>query len=136
MTVPALLPPSAASPSALPRAGWGLRLAAHLLDGLCAAPLLLLLLVSPGLYQLSNVVVVLLWGWRTGTTGQTLGKRVVGTRVVRQRDGELLGPRRGVARSLLHLLDAVSLLGYLWPLWDRQRQTFADKLVGSVVVRT
>jgi hypothetical protein len=39
-------------------------------------------------------------------------------------------------RDFAHLLDVLSLgLGYLWPLWDARRQTFADKVVRSVVVR-
>ncbi|MDQ1539752.1 MAG: hypothetical protein QOH29_478, partial [Actinomycetota bacterium] len=25
-------------------------------------------------------------------------------------------------------------LGYLWPLWDSKRQTFADKILKTVVV--
>jgi uncharacterized RDD family membrane protein YckC len=33
------------------------------------------------------------------------------------------------------VLDGVLYLGYLWPLWDPRKQTFADKIVGSVVVR-
>jgi len=39
---------------------------------------------------------------------------------------------------LLYLLSLDGLpcyLGYLWPLWDSKRQTFADKIVGTVVVR-
>ncbi len=39
-------------------------------------------------------------------------------------------------RDLAHVLDSVAChLGWLWPLWDQKRQTFADKIVGTVVVR-
>ncbi|MGI3784562.1 MAG: hypothetical protein ACRYG2_27695 [Janthinobacterium lividum] len=27
-------------------------------------------------------------------------------------------------------------MGYLWPLWDEERQTLADKIAQTVVVRT
>lgn len=71
-----------------------------------------------------------------GRTGQTPGKRRAGIRVVRLRDGHPLGPGRSVVRSVLHVVDTVPLLlGWLRPLWHRRRQTFADTLVGSVVVK-
>jgi hypothetical protein len=38
-------------------------------------------------------------------------------------------------REIAHVLDGAVYIGYLWPLWDRLNQTFADKIVGSVVVR-
>jgi uncharacterized RDD family membrane protein YckC len=32
-------------------------------------------------------------------------------------------------------VDAIPFfIGFLWPLWDRRRQTFADKLLGTVVL--
>ncbi|MBY8882673.1 RDD family protein [Actinacidiphila acidipaludis] len=71
-----------------------------------------------------------------GTRGQTPGKMVVGTRTVREADGGFLGFRRAFWRRFAHILDASAcLLGYLWPLWDDKRQTFADKAVHSIVVR-
>ena len=34
-----------------------------------------------------------------------------------------------------HVLDSLPCyLGYLWPLWDAKRQTFADKIMSTVVV--
>jgi hypothetical protein len=38
-----------------------------------------------------------------------------------------------VARQICHGLKFG--IGYLWPLWDGKRQTFADKIVGTVVIR-
>jgi hypothetical protein len=36
---------------------------------------------------------------------------------------------------LAHILDSLPCyLGYLWPLWDAKRQTFADKVMGTVVI--
>ena len=38
-------------------------------------------------------------------------------------------------RGLAHFLDSLPCyIGYLWPLWDTKRQTFADKIMNSVVV--
>ncbi len=78
-----------------------------------------------------------LWnsGWRQGRTGASLGKSVMRTRLVGVAGGRPVGFGRAVARQLAHLLDAVPFhLGYLWPLWDERRQTFADKMCDTLVV--
>ncbi|WP_158609569.1 RDD family protein [Cellulomonas triticagri] len=69
-------------------------------------------------------------------TGATPGKRVAGVAVVRADTGVPAGLGRSVARPVLHLLDALLLIGYLRPLWHARRQTFADSLLGTVVVQT
>lgn len=72
---------------------------------------------------------------KEGRTGYTVGKGVVGIKVVREATGRPVGPGLALGRQLLHLLDsAICYLGYLWPLWDPKRQTFADKIVGTVVL--
>jgi hypothetical protein len=39
------------------------------------------------------------------------------------------------ARDIVHLLDSLPCyIGFLWPLWDAKRQTFADKILSTVVV--
>jgi uncharacterized RDD family membrane protein YckC len=74
--------------------------------------------------------------WREGTTGWTLGKQALGLQVRRAANGALLGGWLSIGRQILHAVDgALCYLGYLWPLWDDKRQTFADKIVDTVVVR-
>ncbi|MFI7193995.1 RDD family protein [Nocardia nova] len=71
-----------------------------------------------------------------GTTGQTPGKKVVGIRVIKEADGQVLGFGMAFVRKLCHILDnALCGLGYLWPLWDEKNQTFADKIVSTIVVQ-
>ena len=71
-----------------------------------------------------------------GTTGQTPGKRTLGIRVIREADGQVLGFGMAVVRKLCHILDsAACYLGFLWPLWDDKKQTFADKIISTVVVQ-
>ena len=66
-------------------------------------------------------------------TGWSLGRAFCGIAVL-HRDGETPGPWRLLLRDLAHLLDTASLLvGWLWPLWDSRRRTFADVLVGTEV---
>lgn len=73
-------------------------------------------------------------GHLEGTTGQSPGKAMQGTRLVNQR-GELLGSGQAIGRKFLHILDSlVCLLGWLLPLVDNKRQTIADKVVDSYVV--
>ncbi|MFI9721466.1 RDD family protein [Streptomyces sp. NPDC052396] len=73
--------------------------------------------------------------YRQGKTGQTLGKKVVGIAVVRERDGQPTGFGGSFVRSLAHAVDGFFYLGYLWPLWDAKKQTFADKMCGTLVIR-
>jgi uncharacterized RDD family membrane protein YckC len=76
-----------------------------------------------------------LWnsGYLQGTTGRSLGRRVANSRLVMMQTGQPVGFRRAVVRQICHLLEFG--IGYLWPLWDGKHQTFADKIVGTVVVR-
>lgn len=67
--------------------------------------------------------------------GWTLGRALFGIAVVRG-SGEPVGVWRLTLRELAHLLDTLALfVGWLWPLWDRRRRTFADLLAGTEVHR-
>ena len=37
-------------------------------------------------------------------------------------------------RSLAHIVDGFCYIGYLWPIWDAKNQTFADKIMSTVVI--
>ncbi len=66
-------------------------------------------------------------------TGWSLGRALFGI-AGRKRDGSPAGLTRLVARDVAHLLDTVALfVGWLWPLWDRRRRTFADLLLRTEV---
>lgn len=66
--------------------------------------------------------------------GWTLGRALFGIAV--RRDDEPVGVVRLTLRELAHLLDTLGLfVGWLWPLWDRRRRTFADLLAGTEVHR-
>ncbi len=71
-----------------------------------------------------------------GTTGQFWGHKAAGVRIVDANTGGPIGGGKAFGRYLLHVVDAVPCyLGFLWPLWDKKKQTFADKIVGTVSVR-
>jgi uncharacterized RDD family membrane protein YckC len=91
------------------------------------------------LMLLGLVITIAFWVWnvciRQGRTGYSLGKTAFGTKLISEHTGQPIGPGMSFVRQLAHLLDGlVCYLGYLWPLWDRKRQTFADKIVSTVVL--
>lgn len=68
-------------------------------------------------------------------TGWSLGRALFGI-AVRKRDGSAAGLGRLALRDLAHLLDTAALfIGWLWPLWDRRRRTFADLLLRTEVLK-
>ncbi|GES31307.1 RDD family protein [Streptomyces angustmyceticus] len=74
---------------------------------------------------------------KEGKTGQTPGKKALNIRLVKETTGQPLGFGMAFVRKLCHAVDGpLCGLGYWWPLWDEKSQTFADKIVGTVVVKT
>jgi uncharacterized RDD family membrane protein YckC len=70
-----------------------------------------------------------------GTSGQTIGKAAMSIRVVDADTGEPIGISRGVGRWFGRIVSTIPLyLGYLWMLWDRDKQTWHDKMASTVVV--
>ncbi|WP_433165614.1 RDD family protein [Kribbella sp. CA-247076] len=73
---------------------------------------------------------------RQGNTGQTVGKQVLGLKLVDANTGQPVGPGKAFLRQLTHILDsAACYIGYLWPLWDEKKQTFADKINNTYVIK-
>lgn len=77
------------------------------------------------------------YAYLEGTSGQTLGKKVMGICVV---DADSLQPGvgvgRGVGRYFARILSAIfCYLGYFWMLWDDQNQTWHDKMTRVKVVK-
>jgi uncharacterized RDD family membrane protein YckC len=71
-----------------------------------------------------------------GGSGQTLGKRALGIRVVDEHTGGPIGTGRAVGRFFARILSGLPCyLGYLWMLWDDRKQTWHDKLTRSQVVK-
>ena len=68
--------------------------------------------------------------------GVTPGKLLMGIAVVNESDARPLGLVRTLLRWLAHLVDGFFFIGYLRPLWNSRRKTFADSIVGSIVLVT
>jgi len=70
--------------------------------------------------------------WRI--SGQTLGKALMGIRVV-STDGQFITFRRGVVRFLGYWVSTlVFFIGFLWALADDRRQTWHDKFAKTYVI--
>jgi uncharacterized RDD family membrane protein YckC len=69
-----------------------------------------------------------------GKTGQSLGKRMTKIRLIGEATNTPIGAKNAFIRDLVHILDALTLVGYLWPFWDDRKQTFADKIMRTIVV--
>lgn len=67
--------------------------------------------------------------------GQTIGKLAMGIRVVTA-DGQPVPVGLAFARAGMKIVSGVALgLGYLWMLWDPNKQTWHDKVAKTYVVR-
>ena len=112
-----------------PRAGFWRRLAATVLD-FCL--LIILLTVFRRIALLIWIAYhVCLWA----TTGTTVGGVVLGLKIVRE-DGRPLGWGVALARALTAMISAlVFLLGFFWAGWSRTKQSWHDKIAGTLVVK-
>jgi uncharacterized RDD family membrane protein YckC len=82
---------------------------------------------------LTLVYYILMEGYR----GQTLGKMLVGIRVVDQNSGGMPGPAAAIVRSLLRFVDGLGgyLVALIVVLASPRRQRLGDKAAHTLVVR-
>ncbi|MCB5169990.1 RDD family protein [Streptomyces bambusae] len=129
-------------------AGWGSRFVARIIDGLIVGILPVILMVTSidsstgeigGLYYVGILLAIggsLFLSYLLGTTGQTPGRKAVSIQVLKESTGRPLGFGMAFVRGLLDFINALPCyVGYLWPAFDAKKQHFADKIVGSVVVK-
>ena len=85
------------------------------------------------------ILAVTIWNnvFKQGNTGWSLGKGMMGIKVVGLSTGQPIGTGSGFVRWLMHTFidGAICYLGFLWPLWDAQKQTWGDKVVQSIVIQ-
>jgi uncharacterized RDD family membrane protein YckC len=85
---------------------------------------------------LAALVIGILLAVQVGQTGQSPGMRTIGLKCINQNTGQPIGPGLGFVRSIAHAIDSViCYIGWLFPLWDKNRQTLADKVMSTVVVK-
>ena len=141
--------PGYGDPTPGPLADWGTRVVSTLIDGAITTAVLiagLILAFILGLISSALGVLVGLLGYLvsiaasfyfiylTGACGQSPGKKLMGIKVVNEETGQVIGGGMGIVRGLAHFVDGIFFIGYLFPLWDPKRQTFADKIMKTVVL--
>lgn len=69
--------------------------------------------------------------------GQTPGKMIMKIKVVKASDSSVPGFLSAFLREIVgkFLSSIVILLGYFWMLWDPKKQTWHDKIAGTIVVK-
>ncbi|GAB7042202.1 MULTISPECIES: RDD family protein [Catenuloplanes] len=140
-------------------ASWFHRVGATLVDGLVVAPFSILAVILGGSFStqvdpttgvatpttpnalyfiflaLGGLLGIYNQIWLQGKTGQSWGKKALGIKLISENDGQPIGPLLVFVRGIVHILDSFPCyIGYLWPIWDDKNQTFADKIMKTVVV--
>ena len=123
------------------KAGFVLRAAAYLVDiflvSLLFSPLMALLSKDRGgLDSVTGLVFLVYSSLATGMYGMTLGKRFFHLKVVRE-DGSKPSMGTAFLRDFLgKLISGVVLsLGFLWVIWDKNKQGWHDKIAKTFVVQ-
>jgi uncharacterized RDD family membrane protein YckC len=90
-----------------------------------------------GVQLLLIVIQLLATSWFVSKKGQSPGMMAVGVRCQRADSGANLTFWPALGRSAMAWVSCCAVfLGYLWMLWDDDNQTWHDKVVDAVVVRT
>jgi uncharacterized RDD family membrane protein YckC len=134
-------------------ASWIQRVGAYLIDVVCILPFSILgyvlgrgtddatgLPTFNALYWIFLLLAIAVQGYnrwfQAGKTGQSWGKKALGIRLVGEQTGEPIGAGMAFVRDIAHFVDGIiCYIGFLFPLWDAKKQTLADKIVKTLVVR-
>jgi uncharacterized RDD family membrane protein YckC len=145
-------PPQSADPAyqhggaSGPRAGFWTRFAALLIDTIIVSiiPIIVIAIAasanSGGLLALGYLLYFGLYigyfvYFEGGPSGQTPGKSMLGIRIIDFNTGGPIGHGRAFVRLFGRwLAGLVCYLGYLWMLWDKEKQCWQDKMANDVVV--
>lgn len=102
---------------------------------LCRVPSLGTVLLTLVLGFTLTIVYVVVY-CRKVAAGQSWGHKAMGIRIVDANTGASISAGRVFGRQLSRIVSGfICYLGYLWMLWDGRKQTWHDKIVGTVVVR-
>lgn len=144
--------PGMAPPPPTGYAEWGSRAIGFLID--VAAPTVVTVILvwiitaiaigadAPGISFLGFLVYIANFGFviwnsiiKQGQTGQSIGKKVAKIKLISEETGQPLGAGTTFVRQLCHIVDGLPCYaGYFAPLWEPKKQTWADKIMKSIVV--
>lgn len=127
------------SPRGEKLAEWPERAIAFLIDFL---PLGIVVGILSSISFTLGMILWVVWiGWflyiasLNGSTGQSIGKKITGLKVVSEETGEVIGAGAGILRGIFHFVDSlICYIGWLFPLWDAKKQTIGDKIAKTLVL--
>jgi uncharacterized RDD family membrane protein YckC len=122
-----------------PRAGFWQRFAAYIIDSIIIAiPFVILLVALKAVGYAFGILIEIAYFtyFFGGPDGQTPGMKVMGIRVLDfSGAGGPIGYGRGFIRFIgLIVSGLVIYIGFLWMLWDKEKQCWQDKFANTVVV--
>jgi uncharacterized RDD family membrane protein YckC len=134
-------PFNAAGGASGPRASIGVRFVAALIDGILVGIATLILRAILG-FGAGTAVGVLLgiayFAYFEGQpAGQTIGKRAMNIRVIDFATGGSLDSSKALVRSLVRQVSGFACaIGFIWALFNKEKQTWHDLAANTVVVPT
>lgn len=82
---------------------------------------------------ISLILTVIFWKY----FGATLGKMSCSIKIVDAKTGNSPSTLRFIIRYFSYLISALPLLlGFIWAIFDKRKQTWHDKLAGTIVIKT
>jgi uncharacterized RDD family membrane protein YckC len=117
----------------------GQRFLALLIDGVISGVIvgIFTAVFRPGVGSLIGALLGIAYQWYflTKQNGQTPGKSIMGIRVIKT-DGSPLRDADAIVRAVVgNWISGIFFgLGYLWALWDPNRQTWHDKIANTYVI--
>ena len=121
------------------RASFGKRFLAALLDGIIVGVigtiLGKLLGGGSGAQAVTTALGLGYYIYFEGGQGATLGKKALGLKVISTSGTSPIGYGSAAVRYVGRIVSAIPLgLGYFWMLWDKDKQTWHDKIASTYVV--
>ncbi len=130
-------PERAVSISSSDRAGFWVRFGAYIVDAVILGIVIgVLSAAAKGAgYAIGLLLMIAYFVYCEGSErGQTIGKAAFNIQV-RSTDGGPLGYGRAFLRYIGTIVSSIPIyLGFFWMIWDGNKQTWHDKIAGSIVV--
>jgi uncharacterized RDD family membrane protein YckC len=120
-------------------AGFPERLVAYIIDLIILViPFIIISLLLPTVLYIIVALVIgvgyFVYFWTS--SGQTIGKMVMGLKVVSAESGELLDPGTAVLRYVGYIVSSIPIyLGFFWVLWDPNKEGWHDKIAKTRVIK-
>lgn len=77
---------------------------------------------------------IVMMAWFNHRYGGSPGNCLLGLKVIDSRSGRYMSLPQAITRVVLAILSTISVIGVLFMLFDAQRRTLHDRLMGTVVI--